>query len=105
MPGLHNHTTEGGESRPGPVSSSREDVGNDRHIRGAGKQHPSESFLICCPAKHAGRVVEGVALISESPATCLFASQYKPPQHARELEAGAVEVIKDGVEARLGVVS
>jgi hypothetical protein len=105
MSRLYNRTTEGDESRPCPISSGQEDVGNDRRTGGAGQQHSSEPFLICHPAKHAGRVVAGVALISESHATCPFASQDKPLQPARELEASAVEVIKDGLESRSGIVS
>ena len=101
MPRLYNRTTEGDESRPDPLSGGREDVGNDRRTRGAGQQHSSKSFLICHPAKHADRVVDGVALIPESQATCLFPRKDKPLQHASELEAGAVEVIKDGVEVGL----
>jgi hypothetical protein len=105
MPRLYNRTTEGDESRPGPISSGRKEAGYDRLTRGAGQEHPSEPFLIGCAAKHAGRVVEGVALVPESQAICLFASKDEPLQHARELEAGAVEVIKDGVESRLDLVS
>jgi hypothetical protein len=44
------------ESRPGPISSGRKKAGNDRRTRGAGQQHPSEPFLVGCPAKHAGSV-------------------------------------------------
>lgn len=99
-----NHTTEGGKSRPCPISGGREAVGNDRRTRSAGQQHSPEPFLVCDPADQADGVVEGVSLVPKSEGIFPFARQDKPLQHTRELEACAIEVVKDGAERRLNFV-
>src|SRR5712691_7868499 len=94
MSRFHNRATERNEDLSGPISSSREVVGDQRHTGRAGKEHPSQPPLITFPACKTSGIVERISQIRRAEKAILRARKHQPLQLSRELETGLIEICK-----------